>query len=521
MRAVQCVAAVFVLFALVACNGSGDVGEAEPLPDNPNPPAADTDTGDLGDSPDDGATDDSPGDPADGEAGGNPADQPDTDPGDNGDADGSTGGGVSPPLDDEEEPPPSDPADPDPSGTTWTRKADTAGMPAGPGGRGWVDTIYDPVAQRTVLFGGSGGRYYNDIWHYDAVGDRWREVEPFIDCDQISGFTPPTQRDEHSVEYDTINHLYWSFGGSGFGCQGPTRTAGAGTATDRIVDPALPAAAQHFYRHWTVAVGTGRAYVSGYDAASSTLTLATPISGLGPGSSYRLYPQRGGGTWYYDPANRSWGSFDGPFWGYTGQTPTNRLSPAFAHSPHHGLMLMHGGQAFNDTWVLDLHSKQWIPMLPHRAAGAPPARAQLTNSMVYDPGNDVFILFGGQCKDRDRCTLDGVLNDTWVYHVDDNRWVEMRPSVRPRARMQHNLVYDPHRRAVVLFGGREGSTYFNDTWIYEYERDTWTRLLPGDAPPGRSIASMSYDQRAGVSVLYGGRGAVGTHRDVWTLSVEE
>jgi hypothetical protein len=401
---------------------------------------------------------------------------------------------------------------------TWTQKAYPGDIPDGPGGRGWVDLTYDSVNRRIVLMAGSASAYMDDVWWYDGGTDSWTSREPSFGCSQINGFVPPTGRDEYALEYDPVNQLYWMFGGSGFGCVGPNRTAGAGTTTTAVVDSTLTATTVNAYKDWTVQINSAYAYVAGYDSVSKTLTLTTPIPEAVPGAQYRLYPQRGGGTWYYSPASRTWGSLTGPPWGYTGPSPWNRLSPGMVFSSRDNAMVMFGGQGNNDTWALDVVTKRWVQLLPGGAPGSPPARAQLTNSLVYDSANDVFILFGG-CL----CTGNGgpSAGDTWVYRLSTNTWTNMSPPVSPPARQAHTMVYDSANQVVVLFGGWDVSSgFFNDLWVYSYATNTWTQVFPSVSPPPRWIGAMAYDPVNRLTVLYSGATTVGTVYDNWALNLQ-
>jgi Galactose oxidase, central domain len=407
---------------------------------------------------------------------------------------------------------------------TWTQRANVLGHPAGPSGRSWMKLTYDPVRKRTVLFAGSGSTYYNDIWLYDSVADKWQITEPFIDCPSMDRHFPPTKRDELVVDYDSFNDLYWAFGGSGFNCKGPARTAGAGSDTLHVVDGSLSSNVPDFYKHWTVeAGGTLKAYVSAYDAATRTLSLATPIAGLAPGTTYTLAPQRGGGTWNYNPATKTWKGFDSPFWGFTGQLPVSRLSPAFAYSSKDRVIVMFGGTAngayVNDTWALDVQTQSWAQLRANDDAAAPFKRAQLENSMVYDSVNDVFILFGGRCKEPTKCQESSPLGDTWAYKVATNTWTDMNPASRPPAREQHQMAFDPVNHAVVLFGGHDGPTQLNDLWAYDFQSNVWNQLTPSVSPPARRLASLAYDSAENVFVLYGGANSTMSLGDMWTLKL--
>ncbi|MBI3106685.1 MAG: hypothetical protein HYY95_14145, partial [Candidatus Rokubacteria bacterium] len=282
----------------------------------------------------------------------------------------------------------------------WTSRplARTSAGEAGP--RGWVDLIHDPVAGRPVLFGGSGGLYMNDILQIDLPGNRWIEIEPHTPNANVTPDGPPCGRDEHAVEFDSLNRLYWSFGGSGYACNTRTSVVGAGSGPTQIVDPSLTATTVDFYEDWLVTIFSTTpfySYVSAYDPTTKTLTLRSAFPGDPAGVTYSVRSQGGGGTWFYNPATREWRGFEAPSFGYVGARPMSRLSPAFAYSTRDAAAVMFGGIIYNDTWALDVETRTWVAMRGNGWAGNPPRRAQVTNSMVYDSVNDVFVLFGGQC----------------------------------------------------------------------------------------------------------------------------
>ncbi|MBI2524427.1 MAG: hypothetical protein HYV93_00430, partial [Candidatus Rokubacteria bacterium] len=402
---------------------------------------------------------------------------------------------------------------------TWTAKGWPASPPSGVGARGWIDLVFDEVAGRSVLFGGSGELYMNDVWFYDGAADTWAELEPSVPCWALNDHVPPTPRDEHAVEYDSFNRLYWSVGGSGFGCKGSARTADAGSGPTTLVDGALSSATVDFYKDWTVEVisTSQKAYVSGYDPVTKTLTLATPISGLTAGTQYYLYSQRGGGTWYYSPVTQTWGSLSGPHWGYTGPLPSHRYSPAMAYSPLDRAIVLFGGEPNdNDTWMLDVQTRSWVRKLSVGAPGSPPPLRQVTNSMVYDAASDVFVLFGGRCGP---CATYESSDETWAYRLSTNSWTNLAPPLSPPARQQHTMVYDSDNGVIVLFGGNDSASgvHFNDLWIFDTAAGTWTQLVPPTSPPARRLHAMVYDPVNGVTVMYGGADAAGSRRDVWHL----
>jgi hypothetical protein len=78
--------------------------------------------------------------------------------------------------------------------------------------------------------------------------------------------------------------------------------------------------------------------------------------------------------------------------------------------------------------------------------------------------------------------------------------------IRPSARDDAALAYDPAEHAVILFGGLVlGNTQLStlsDTWSWDGSR--WTELNPPASPPGLSGALLGYDPATKLLVLTGG-----------------
>lgn len=398
---------------------------------------------------------------------------------------------------------------------TWTPLAVAQSVTGQPHARSWTELIFDPVAGKPALFGGSGGTYRNDILHLDVANLRWLDIEPQVFNVQ-SPYGPPCSRDEHTLAYDPVNALYWTFGGSGYACAQRSGTAGAGTTTTRIVDPTLPAATVDFYRDYWVTVVIGsivyRAVVAAYDPAAKALTLNVSVPSLQSGRAYTIGSQYGGGTWNYSPSTRQWYGFDAPGFGYTGPKPGSRLSPTLAYSSADRALVMFGGATNNDVWALDVDTKTWMRLIPDGQPGSPYRRAQLINAFAYDPVNDLFVLFGGRCNEGTSCggiPYNGALGDTWIYRLSTNTWTQVFPPQSPPARIQHSLVYDPVYGVMVLFGGYQGALRFEDVWVYDVVGNTWTQVALTGTPGTRHLHMMVHDPSSGQHILYGGLNASG------------
>ena len=398
--------------------------------------------------------------------------------------------------------------------------------PNGPYVRDWTEMLWDPLRREIVIFGGNGPHLYeNDIWSYNGSTANWTNLAPYTFCPGNSGFTQPNGTDDTAFKYDPVNNLYWAFGaGSGYRCltYATVRTAGAGTTATSIVDASLAGSAVDAYTGWQVLANSTYSSVTAFDPVTNTLSLATPLPSLVPGSSYQLFATTGSGVWYYDPVAQTWTGQDTPG-GNTGPTPTlARVAPAVAYSSaDHAFALFSGWSGGSDrsVWKLDVNTKLWTK-LPVPATGAPPSMTEMLNSFVYDPQNDVFILFGGACNYDANCP-NGTLNgQTWAYKLSTNTWVNMNPPTAPAARAQQVMAYDSQNGVIVLYGGVTGpGVIANDVWYYHFPSNTWTQVTTPTSPPARYLAQIAYDPMAVRTVVFGGVGSTGSRADIWALTL--
>jgi hypothetical protein len=102
--------------------------------------------------------------------------------------------------------------------------------------------------------------------------------------------------------------------------------------------------------------------------------------------------------------------------------------------------------------------------------------------MVYDPVNQVIVLFGGD-------HMDYCMNDTWIYHCATRTWEKKMPAVSPKPRAGHGLYYLPKQGKIALMGGYLYSTDQRsefEIWTYDVSANTWglvKRFASGDVWP--------------------------------------
>jgi hypothetical protein len=135
-------------------------------------------------------------------------------------------------------------------------------------------------------------------------------------------------------------------------------------------------------------------------------------------------------------------------------------------------------------------------------AHAPAARTEA--SLVYDTKRSVAVLFGGTDKWTQEDGWRSV-GDTWEWNGQD--WVQLQPEHSPSPRYGAGMAFDEKRGVTVLFGGMlqislHQNNFFGDTW--EWDGQDWKEISPTTSPPGRQGQLMFFDPVRGTVVIYGG-----------------
>jgi len=179
----------------------------------------------------------------------------------------------------------------------------------------------------------------------------------------------------------------------------------------------------------------------------------------------------------------------------------------------------------NDVWILNnangvAGAPAWLMLSP---SGSPPAPRNLANS-VYDANSNRMVVFGGN-----DCFLTSY-NDVWVLSNANGlggtpTWSQLAPAgTPPAARAAASAVYDPVNNVMIVFGGAAtGSVLQGDLWILTNANGlggtpTWTQVSTAVSPPARSGHTAVYDGASNRMTIFGGAGSPGLLSDVWVLA---
>ena len=192
--------------------------------------------------------------------------------------------------------------------------------------------------------------------------------------------------------------------------------------------------------------------------------------------------------------------------------PAKRLGHYMTYDSASQKIIMYGGQKelnveswIWDTWSYDYAINTWTKMEP---TGTPYATF---SALAYDSESDKIIAWGGAPADN------YVSNQTWIYDYDDNTWTNAEPSVTPPLGLGGGAIaYDSESDVVIAHGGSLSKflnpdgvpILINQTWAYDYNTNTWTNMTTASHPVGRGNHRMVYDSESDRIIAFGGSARV-------------
>jgi hypothetical protein len=214
--------------------------------------------------------------------------------------------------------------------------------------------------------------------------------------------------------------------------------------------------------------------------------------------------------WAYDPAADQWTELPGH-----GERPISRYGSCAAVGPDGRLWISHGftseGTRFADTRAYDFAIGSWTDETP---AAERPSERCLHGCWWTDDGR--LALFAGQTT--------GVLalGDLWRLtpgpRPGTNAWSMVERADRWPADRQL-YAFTRWGPGTIVFGGRGlDGRYLTDAWLFA-DRGVPTRIRAAESPAARAGAELIADPRRGRVLLFGGRDAETAFADLWELSL--
>ncbi|TRO48323.1 hypothetical protein E2P65_03095 [Candidatus Bathyarchaeota archaeon] len=334
----------------------------------------------------------------------------------------------------------------------------TSGADAGdrPSPRFGHRMVYDPVNDRTLLFGGAvyenSYTFFDDLWAYDYASNTWIE----IDCGP-----GPSGRFNFMMVYVPGIHGLFLFGGYSV----RDRTSDTwfydieGNAWTELEPPDSPSPR------------SDSAIV--YDAENGVVILH---------DGYCRDDSHPSDVWVYDFGLGNWVRMDPE------EGPLPQYGHHMVYDSENGRVVMYGGHwsirdprshGYSDgVWVYDYPTDSWTKV--DEATSLP---SRYWHQMAYDGDRGQLIVFSGSMGDDSR------RDDTWLLDTEDFTWERLEPEASPEARANSAMVYDSAHQKVILFGGLKafGDPPLGDLWVLDPVEGTWeergTEAIEADEEP--------------------------------------
>ena len=379
------------------------------------------------------------------------------------------------------------------SGTpTWTQLTPTGGPPSARQGH---SACWDVAGNRMIVFGGDNGpNYLNDVWSLSfSGGAHWTSLSP-------SGVAPSGGRRFHASAYDQAGNRFLCYGGQG--------------------DPGN----QLFSEVWSLSLDGSLAWSQLLPSGPSP-GKRTDVEGAYDGANDRMVVFGG---------SDSAGTFRNDVWALTktGSVP----SPADSDCPVAIGLANDGSSCFSvvvrdfahnpiagSTVAIDFGSCL-LEFCPTQPPGVTIVGSTVS-SVTDGAGGAAFCICA--CVNQS-CTAtisaDGVtLCSVPVNHAGPDctappdtclspGW-QLASLTGPQPRHSSAMATHDSRSTILLFGGNDGSSNLGDTW--EWGGSEWFSRPAAAGMLARSGHAMAYDRSRGQTVLFGGSGSGGLLGDTW------
>ena len=327
---------------------------------------------------------------------------------------------------------PGDPSDPDSylsenlAANQFYRMTSAENVVLAPTGRQYHQMFYDPIAERTVMVGGSWDGNLDDFWTLDLNG---------------------------SGEWELQSGAPNTVGTGAFGFDGEANGLLFGATADG--SPTL--------WNWNGWSGTWTAYSEGvrpngnfsnsmvYDGGREAF-----ISYGGSNESWEGINE----TWAFDPAAAVWEEIQ------TFLVPQGILGGSMFFSESWNRSFLFGGldsefESSNETWMFNGETDTWSRLALQ--SGHPSGRAYMATAMDYE--REIAYIYDSTWGEGDR--------ELWAFDIINLTWLELPSTGAPYRENPGEMAFDPGANKLVLFGGSGCDDDCDETWLYDFESGSW------------------------------------------------
>lgn len=328
---------------------------------------------------------------------------------------------------------------------TWTRLNTQGDIPA----RQLASATYNSRTGNLLLFGGqTNAGNDNEVWNFNTTSLKW-------DLIPSKGNEKPEGRFTHVAMYDSLLNRLLVFSGQGNGLYNDLWAFRFADSTWQLIFANGNVSGAPLQRYGTA---------TGFDPISRKVLNFAGFTTSG----------RFDDTWTFDADEKTWADKTMPLF------PIKRCLTTQCVASKRREMIVYAGQStgdLDDIWSVNLDTYIWQNLTP-----ATKPKGRHFSSVAYTENNQL-LMFGG--------TGGGPLGDTWKFDLLTNQWIQLQSILEesPEARFGHVMAYSPDEHKTYLFGGNNGTTHLNDTWVLntlttglEEEQNSQIRIKMGPNP---------------------------------------
>ena len=204
-------------------------------------------------------------------------------------------------------------------------------------------------------------------------------------------------------------------------------------------------------------------------------------------------------TWLYNPETNVWTQMP------SSKNPPDSLPSGWtagdmtynSKADRSILSIISGDWSTLETWAYDDNSDTWT-----RLADGP--ASIIGQRIVYDAESDRIIMFGGLIL-----PAFAWYDETWAYDYNTDTWTNMNPRLQPSVRNYQGMVYDSKADRIVMWGDWKyllrSHKPDRSVWTYDYNTNTWQEFEHRkDGPASRDYQTLAYDEKNDKIIMYGG-----------------
>ncbi|HJX53884.1 MAG TPA: kelch repeat-containing protein, partial [Polyangia bacterium] len=377
-----------------------------------------------------------------------------------------------------------------PATNTWTERTTAGSKPIARSGAGMV---FDSARNKFLIFGGRSTTNYDlaDIWEWDPATGTF--------TDHTGSDLAPAGRSQHSMVFEKSTGKVLLFGGglAGPDYGGTSVSLGLGDTWEwnpvtgawaQLAPPVTPPGRYDSAMVWDSK--RSRAVLFGGTLKDYADANGTPLQD----------------TWEWDPGKASWTERT-----TTGDKPSARARHAMAYDPGRGLTVLVGGRdaenkrGMADVWDWDPSAGAWAQRLDGSEPNLPPARVYA--SLVYDSSQARLDLVAGLVWQAS--TYSSVAStELWELDPVTATFANRAPSRNaPSGRYRHAMAFCPATGKTYVFGGQDSKAQMLDD-LWEWDGSAWLQVSSEVRPPARGDAAMAYDPARKSLILFSGTSAV-------------